>query len=218
MTLPESEELHLYATRKKREPCPGQPKVIVGSKWLQEREKVTRFKGYRRTTHHYKPWNKRKGLEGERYVLDRILANLDACWVVFTNLEVFVREGDIDIVLVGPGGILAVEVKTFSRDLYVIHDDWLLFEGDIPEPYSGASRQARENAFKLQLYLEDNGFNAMLVSPIVVVASDSDVTVFDSEVEVWCKKDLDTQLRLLNQYETLAPEQVAIVVSILSKD
>jgi hypothetical protein len=65
-----------------------------------------------------------------------MLELLDGCWMIYTNLELFVNEGDIDIALVGPGGVLAIEIKTLSHDLFVIWDDWLLFESAVPQMYS----------------------------------------------------------------------------------
>jgi hypothetical protein len=210
------------AVQRERTPCPGQPRVITGSNWLQERDKPSGYKGSKRygakRSYPSNPFRKRQGLAGERYVLERMLASLDGCWVIYTNLELFIQQGDIDMALVGPGGVIAVEVKTLSRDLVVAYDEWLIFEKGVPQAYSAQpSAQAKDNAFKMQIYLEHYGVSYITVRPIVVIASDAHVSVHASEVEIWCRKDLDNELSQLNRYELWIPEEIAQIVAVLTK-
>lgn len=207
---------------KEKERCSGQPKVIKGSNWLQESGRPTGHKGYNRSGgyrdyRHYNHFQKQQGLVGERYVLERMLAILDGCWVIYTNLELFVKAGDIDIALVGPGGVFALEIKALSRDLYVVYDDWLIFEDKVPQSYGGQpSYQAKENAFKLEIYLESYGLSSVFVWPIVIMASNALIQVHESKIPVWCKKDLDNELSKLNTYEVYSPEALTQIVEILA--
>lgn len=215
-----------YATPKERTPCPGQPTVITGSTWLQERGRPAWYKGRDRPggyrgyqysyNYSYNHFQKQQGLAGERFVLERMLALLDGCWVIYTNLELFVNEGDIDIALVGPGGVLAIEIKTLRRDLFVIWDDWLFFESDVPQMYRGQpSEQAKDSAFKLQIYLDHYGLKYVTVWPVVIMASDALIQVHESQIPVWCKRELDNELSKLNTFELYSPEELAKVVEIL---
>lgn len=211
-----------YSALKERTPCPGQPRVIRGSNWLQERDRPGWYKrrnrsgGYRGYQYSYNHFQKQRGLAGERFVLERMLAILDGCWVIYTNLELFVNEGDIDIALVGPGGMFAVEIKTFSRDLVVVYDDWLLFESDGPQMYIGQpSEQAKDSAFKLQIYLDHFGLRHVTVWPVVVMASDALIQVHESQIPVWCKEELDNELSKRNTYELYSSEELAKIVEAL---
>lgn len=105
----------------------------------------------------YRGW--RKGVEGERAVA-RVLEGLrDAGWFVFH--DVFPREGEpwnIDHVLVGPGGIVAVETKWRGKPA---EDTQLVWDGRtmlrqfksgkrLPDEYgSDGVEQARRNARSL---------------------------------------------------------------------
>lgn len=214
--------LPTYSAPKERTPYPGKPRVIRGSNWLQESGRPASYKGRNRSSDHqgcqysYNHFQKQRGFAGERFVLERMLAVLDGCWVIYTNLELFVNEGDIDIALVGPGGVFAIEIKTFSRDLVVVYDDWLVFEDNIPQFYSGQpSYQAKENAFKLDVYLESHGLSSVSAWPIVVMASDAHVLVHESKIPVWCKNELDNELSKLNTYELYSPKELANIIEVL---
>jgi hypothetical protein len=214
-----------YSAPKERTPCPGQPRVITGSTWLQESSRPAWYEGSNRSGgyrgyqygYNYNHYQKQQGLAGERFVLKRMLEILDGCWVIYTNLELFVNEGDIDIALVGPGGVLAIEIKTLSRNLFVMWDDWLFFDSDAPQMYSGQpSAQAKDSAFKLQLYLDHYGLRHITVWPVVIMASDALIQVHESQIPVWCKNELDNELSNLNTYEFYSPDELAKIVEVLS--
>src|SRR3954449_8817578 len=66
----------------------------------------------------------RKGAEGEERVVARMEALLDNRWTIFRDLVLPDHSGDIDIVLVGPPGVWAIEVKSFTSNMKVENDTW----------------------------------------------------------------------------------------------
>ena len=68
------------------------------------------------------------GMAGERQVADELGAVLGSEWILFRGYRN--GRGEIDHLLVGPGGVFAVEVKYHNATVYVSGDDWLFEKFD----------------------------------------------------------------------------------------
>lgn len=135
------------------------------------------------------------GEEAENQAVDALRSLLHEPWVVFRSFR-FPREGkkgksgDIDVILVGPGGIWAVEVKGYTRPIRIRGDRWQYrSRWGWREISKNPGRQARQNARRLKDYLDLKGVNVSWVQPVVLMAG-SDVAVEDSETPVWRVTDL----------------------------
>lgn len=62
------------------------------------------------------------GAAGQRVVIERLAARLDDRWVALNGHLNF--KGEVDIVLIGPGGIACIEVKTLNAEVAVDGDEW----------------------------------------------------------------------------------------------
>ncbi len=80
---------------------------------------------FRKTKQQFARWkNSRRGRLGENAVVETIRAAVDNHWTIFRNLHLPDRKDDIDIALVGPGGVWALEVKAFSGSVRSQNGTW----------------------------------------------------------------------------------------------
>src|SRR5258706_10792176 len=114
----------------------------------------------------------RFGQEGEENAVQSILQTLDGDWHLFRNLTTPGRnKADLDIVLVGPPGIWALQVKNFQGTYRNRGDLWEYKQGQVWRTVSKSpSRQALNGAVRLGGFLKTDHINAF-VNPAVVWAN-----------------------------------------------
>src|SRR5262249_46479581 len=66
----------------------------------------------------------RAGRKGEDQVVEQLRQALDHRWTIYRNLQLPDHKDDLDPVLVGPGGIWAVQVKATGAPLWVHGGRW----------------------------------------------------------------------------------------------
>jgi hypothetical protein len=137
--------------------------------------------------------NYRQGREGEDRAVEELRYSLDGQWTLYRNLEwPHRRWGDIDLVLAGPGGLWAFEVKAYQRPLRVRGEQW---------QYRGRwfwrrlsrdpGRQARRNAANLKSYLEMHGVRVGWVQAGVIWAGEAEKLILqDPAMPVWTVETL----------------------------
>jgi hypothetical protein len=119
----------------------------------------------------------RRGAEGETAALTA-LRSLPDDYLCITNFVVpGTRQGDTDLLVLGPCGIVAVEVKTYTGHYGCQGDAWfrVLADGTRPPLRSSISRQVKRGRKAIQHYLVD----CDLAIPVHAVAAFSPVTVLD---------------------------------------
>jgi hypothetical protein len=68
------------------------------------------------------------GMAGEQQVAAELGAALSNDWVLFSGYRN--GRGEIDHLLLGPGGLFAIEVKYHNATVYITRDDWLFEKFD----------------------------------------------------------------------------------------
>jgi hypothetical protein len=99
-----------------------------------------------------------RGAEGEDAVLST-LRSLPDSYIAITNFVVpGTRQGDTDLLVLGPAGILVVEVKSYSGRYGCHGDTWFVVEPDgSQQPLrSSVSRQLKRNRKSIAHYLVDS--------------------------------------------------------------
>lgn len=114
---------------------------------------------------------KRAGAAGEA-ILPQLLRSLPDSYVLLNGVPVPGSRADIDHVLVGPGGIWAIEAKNHVGMVQCVGDAWgyaRLGRGGVPVAghIGSPSEQARRHAAALERYLQRRGVVAP-VQPVVV--------------------------------------------------
>jgi nuclease-like protein len=187
-------------------PQTSMPQVIEGSDYLR-----------------HGPWSRSEtsqvGAAGEDNVTKAILNVLDERWIMFRNLMLpNSNNGDIDIVLVGPGGIWALEVKTYTGN-YIVRNGSYYKESRNGLWYKqkrGPGAQLYENAGALRDYLMLQGITSRnCVKRAVVMAGESNVYVHSTGTTIWRLSDLRNCLHSLNARTYLTQTHVDRVVNVL---
>ncbi len=158
--------------------------AYVISYWLNIKPLIDEYRNFRRAR------------DGEDAVAERLRATLDNRWTIFRNLHLPDHKGDLDIVLVGPGGIWAIEVKAYGGTIRCQNGKW---ERHTKWGWKKLDRdpasQARKNAQRINDYLRRQAIPIRWVENAVVLSEPQPITNFHSP---------DTLIWLLPQVEEKA--------------
>ena len=148
----------------------------------------------------------RLGQEGEEQVVQLIVQALDGNWHLFTNINLPGRnKGDLDLVLVGPSGVWALEVKNFRGEYRNVGEKWEYKNGKNWNVASAnPSRQAKGNTYRLKNFLKADHVNVFINSAIVWANQGSPLSVENPSVAVWRYNRLPDELGNIWQGEKLS--------------
>ena len=139
--------------------------------------------------------NYRKGQEGEDLVVEDMRQNLDGHWTLFRNVTLPGRnKADIDAVLVGPTGVWALEVKTFTGEYRNIGEHWEVRARGWKLLRSSPSRQAQNNAVRLSSFFKADGIKQWVTAVVVWANRESPLSVENPMVAVWTLDRLPEEL------------------------
>jgi Nuclease-related domain len=162
----------------------------------------------------------RAGAEAESQVIDSLRACLNEPWVLVHSLEWPDRQwGDIDLLLVGPGGVFALEVKAFTSVTRIRGDRWE-YKGrwGWHKMNKNPGRQATTNAVRLKNYLDQKRCPVAFVQPIVVWAGDDDLlTLDDPAVLVWRLSELADRSVVFWETQRLNEDEIRRCKEVLVK-
>jgi hypothetical protein len=161
----------------------------------------------------------KKGREGEDRIAERAVANLDGKWTIFRNFRFPDRRSDIDLLLVGPGGVWALEVKTYGANT----------KSAQPVPRQRGWRsgptvatntpdtQALANAGRLKQVLSQRSSEITWVQAVLVFADYQpvDFTTSSGSLAVWSASEEDDRLVQLRGVTRLSEQQVENVTAAL---
>jgi len=155
----------------------------------------------------------RKGQEGEERTVEVLRRNLDGNWNLFRNVTLPGQRNDIDLVLVGPPGVWALEVKTLAGRYRNIGDRWEFQAGGRWKSLGqNPSLQAQRNARQLANFLRADGIRQWVEAAVVWASPESSLLVEDPLVAVWPFDRLPEELGNLWQGRTLAePDRQRII-------
>ncbi len=164
--------------------------------------------------------NYRKGRAGEDAVAERALANLDGEWTIYRNWMWPERKDDVDLILVGPGGVWAVEVKTYreSTRMHQAARERRWQRKEVAQELH-LDIQASRNAARLKELLAQKGIDVGWVEAVLVFAEfqPTDFATTEDKLHVWASGDLDNRLTQLRSYRKLSGDEVGHVVTALSE-
>jgi len=158
--------------------------------------------------------NYRRGQEGEDRVVEAMRQNLDGNWTLFRNVTLPGRnKTDIDLVLVGPAGVWALEVKTFTGEYRNVGGHWEYKAGNRWKlSRLSPSQQAQNNAARLSSFLKAEGIKQWVTPAVVWANRESCLTVENPMVAVWTMDRLPEELGNIWQEQAIKePMQTRIV-------
>jgi Nuclease-related domain len=135
-----------------------------------------------------------KGLDEEQRVLSHLMAELDSNWSIHTNVKPKgFKGGDIDIVLIGPAGIYALEVKHWDTNVRITGDTILTDSGYKTGDKRSPMKQVSQAAMFLKKALAAKGLPKQYVNAVVVMNAKS-LEFNEPSVQVWDAQALPDEL------------------------
>jgi hypothetical protein len=161
----------------------------------------------------------RRGQEGEDSVAQLMAQALDGNWHIFRNISLPGRnKGDLDLVLVGPPGVWALEVKNLRGEYHNIGETWEWKNGKNWKAARGnPSRQANNSAYRLKNFLKADNVNVFVNTVVVWANPESPLLVENPSVAVWRYDRLPDELGNIWQGERLSETERNKIVEKLIK-
>lgn len=135
------------------------------------------------------------GDRGERIVM-KGLEKLPDEYLAITNVVLpDTKQGDIDLLLLGPHGVLVVEVKTYAARYAANGDEWVnIKENGYRKKMKSPSRQLKRNVKAVENYLKKRGVPAT-VHGVLVLNDRADVKIEAPTVAVKKRLELAEYVR-----------------------
>jgi hypothetical protein len=160
----------------------------------------------------------RQGQEGETRVVEVLCHVLDGSWTLFRNVNLPGYRADLDLVLVGPAGVWALEVKTLTGEYRNIGENWEFRAGKRWRPLKKSpSRQARNNAGRLGDFLRADKVKQWVEAAVVWANPESPLAVDNPMVTVWTLDRLPDELGNLWQDRKVDESSQARIVEKLTR-
>ena len=160
-----------------------------------------------------------QGERGEESVIAELANRLDKRWTIYRNLQLPGSKADLDAVLVGPPGVLVVEIKAYSGSFKINRDRWHYRRaGRWYLSDKSPLKQALANKRRLEKYLAQHGLSEIPVGTAVILGRDPDYIHFHKPIiPVRRLRDLDKILEPYIQQPTLSGKQVVAVKRLLNE-
>lgn len=167
------------------------------------------------------------GIEGEEEVVRLLSERYGEEWTLLRGYRN--RRGEIDQLLLGPAGLVAIEVKHRNATVYVSGDEWhferfdnygnLVKEGLMTDGRGRSpSRQLGEPARELEEFLAKRGQSIAIV-PVVMLSHPRAALGHYEDLTVNIALDVDYVVDLVGGLDaTLEPEQLAEIERLIVKD
>ena len=159
------------------------------------------------------------GRQGEDAVVDGLRTALDHRWTVFRNLQLPGSKADLDLVLVGPGGVWVVEVKAYTPPHRIQHGVWQIRRRGSWQPArENPVVQVQGNARRLRHFLQTGGVNVRWVDAAIALARPQPVENFlGAHPPVWLLPTLERQVGQLRPGQPIPPADLVTIVGLLRR-
>lgn len=155
----------------------------------------------------------RRGQVGEERAVEALRRSLDGNWTLFRSIMLPGQRNDIDLVLVGPPGVWALEVKNLAGRFRNVGERWEFQAGRRWKPLrQNPSLQAQRNARQLANFLRADGLKQWVETAVVWANPESPLEVENPIVAVWPLDRLAEEVGNLWQGRTIAePDRRRII-------
>jgi hypothetical protein len=169
----------------------------------------------RKTKQQFARWkNSRRGRLGENTVVETIRTAVDNHWTIFRNLHLPDRKDDVDIALVGPGGVWALEVKAFREIVRVANGTW---ERQTKRGWKrldkNPSKQATDNAVRLNRFLQQQGINRW-VEKRVILSEPQAISNVEQADDVWILPQIEDKVAHLSTRTLPTEDEIKRIVGL----
>jgi hypothetical protein len=162
----------------------------------------------------------RSGRKGEDQVVEQLRQALDHRWTIYRNLQLPDRKDDLDLVLVGPGGVWTVQVKAFTMPLRFQAGAWEYQRGQRwlrCDPRHDPAPQVTRQATMLHDFLAKNGITRWVETAIALAESVSEKNVAASPIPVWLPFNITDRAAVLATRHPPTADELTEINALLSK-
>jgi Nuclease-related domain len=168
------------------------------------------------------------GMQGEQLVANELGRDLNDDWILLRGYKN--SSGEIDHLLLGPGGLFAMEVKHRNATVYIDGDEWrfekydrfgnLVEEGRITDRGGRSpSRQVNDSADTLQRFLNTRGQQRVVIQRIVLLTHPRSQLGSHRNLTVAVTTSVDTVLGWVREpAPTLRPAQITELQRLIERD
>ena len=139
---------------------------------------------------------------------------LDNSWIIIRNLQLPDRKDDIDIALVGPGGVWALEVKAFRETVRVANGTW---ERQTKRGWKrldkNPSKQVTDNAVRLNHFLQQQGITRW-VEKAVILSEPQAISNFEHAEDVWIQPQVESNVASLSTRTPPTEDEIKRIVGL----
>ncbi len=158
----------------------------------------------------------RLGREGEDKTVERIRVCLDGRWTIFRNLHLPGHNDDIDIVLVGPGGVWVAEVKSSK---YTVRAEGKKWQAKTPrgwiDIHNNPFFQVTKDAKQLYDFFQRQGI-VRWVERAIALSSPQPISNFEqSEIPVWLTSTIEQKVSSLTTRTLPSEQEIQKIVELL---
>lgn len=141
----------------------------------------------------------RAGRKGEEQVLDQLRTALDDRWTIYHNLQLPDHKDDLDLILVGPGGVWVVQVKAFKNAVRYHNGSWEYQTGRNWRVVNRAHdpAQSKRQAALLSDYLAKQSIQRWVEPAIALAESVPENNIAGSPIPVWLPFTISERIRSL---------------------
>ncbi|MBK9945534.1 MAG: NERD domain-containing protein [Kouleothrix sp.] len=160
----------------------------------------------------------RAGRKGEEQVVELLRQALDSRWTIYRNLQLPDRRDDLDLVLVGPGGVWAVQVKATGAPLRVQGGRWEVKRGGqwvAAKPDPGA--QVKGQAKRLNDFFKCSGINRYVEAAVALAESQPFDKFEGSPIPVWLPFAIEARARQLSTRYPPSAAELERISELLSR-
>jgi len=167
------------------------------------------------------------GIEGEELVANSLAEALGDEWTLLRGYRN--RRGEIDQLLLGPAGLIAIEVKNHNATVYVNGDEWrfekfdnynnLVKTGAITDARGRSpSEQLREPVAKLEEFLASRG-QPTAIDPVVILSHPRGIIGQGENLTVTIAAEPEYVVELVRAWGTrLEPARLTAIERLIVKD
>lgn len=170
---------------------------------------------------HGRAWrNARQGRKGEERVLDALRESLDSRWTIYRNLQLPDHKADLDLVLVGPGGVWCVQVKAYNALLRHHNGRWETRRGKgwrPCDPSFDPERAVTRQALKLHAFLGGAGVDRFVERAIALAEGVPAGAVAASPIPVWLPFNIRERAAALSARAPMSEAERAKVNELLKR-
>lgn len=162
----------------------------------------------------------RRGRHGEHLVVEQLRTVLDQRWTVYCNLKLPHHRADLDVVLVGPGGLWLLEIKSFHGPVRIHDGTWKYLQKGTWQPFDqkrDPEQQVKKNAVALSQFLDQEKMKRWIETAVVLAEPQPISNFASATIDVWFPSTLPEHVSRLTTRSLPTPQEINAINTYLTR-